>query len=211
MMTRTATPDWDFFLSDLDPASSPPHVPLRRRLYAAACTARALWIFRTHGWARAHPYLQRLAAQPAGLNSRVNSSHGIGQRLRQHITAALQARRQQWTTRPHGGANSYATLHPDQAVRLARQEIFPCQLVTRALIPNALCLPRSLALATYLTALGLPAQVIVARGLTTAVPRNTFHSWTELYGTVINDNPDVQLGYTALQRVPSNKTVPPMR
>jgi transglutaminase superfamily protein len=106
---------------------------------------------------------------------------------------------------PHGGVNAYATLPPDQAVHLARQEIFPCQLITRALIPNALCLPRSLALATYLTTLGLPAQVIVARGLTTAVPRNTFHAWTELYGTVVNDNPDVQLGYTTLQRVPSTK------
>jgi hypothetical protein len=60
-------------------------------------------------------------------------------------------------------------------------------------------------LATYLSALGLPAEVTVARAITTEVSMNSFHSWTELYGTVLNDNPDVQLGYKVLQRVTSRK------
>ncbi len=71
----------------------------------------------------------------------------------------------------------------------------------RAVHPNGLCLPRSLALATYLAAIGLPAQVIVARERICTNPRYGFHSWTELHGEVLNDNQDVTLGFTVLQRV----------
>lgn len=167
MSTRSATLDWEFFFIDPDPASSPPRVPLRLRLYAAARTAQALRIYRKHGWGAAHRYLHEL--------------------------------------RPGPGSTAYAALSPDAAVRLAWREVFTCQLVARALAPNALCLPRSFALATYLSALGLPAEVTVARAITTEVSMNSFHSWTELYGTVLNDNPDVQLGYKVLQRVTSRK------
>ncbi|MFI6504071.1 lasso peptide biosynthesis protein [Nonomuraea typhae] len=75
------------------------------------------------------------------------------------------------------------------------------QLVLRVVLPDGLCLPRSLTLATYLSALGLPAEMTIARALSTSVPKNSFHSWTELYGTVLNGNPDVQLGYRVLQRI----------
>ena len=45
--------------------------------------------------------------------------------------------------RPAPGSTAYAALSPDAAVRLAWREVFTCQLVARALVPNALCLPRS--------------------------------------------------------------------
>jgi hypothetical protein len=172
MRKQDTTLDWEFFLIDLDPTSSPPRIPLRLRLYAAARTVRALRIYRKHGWAVAHQYLRELCPGP--------------------------------------GSSTYAALSPDTAVRLAWREVFTCQLIVRALMPHALCLPRSFALATYLSALGLPAEVTIARALVTAVPKNSFHSWTELYGVVINDNSDVQLGYRVLQRVTSrnHNTVP---
>ncbi|MGI5170275.1 lasso peptide biosynthesis protein [Spirillospora sp. CA-253888] len=120
-------------------------------------------------------------------------------------------RRRGWPTarerlsrlRPGPGSAVCAGLAPATALRLARREIFHCQLVARVLMPSALCLPRSFALAAHLRALGLPAQVTLARARTNAVPLNTFHSWTELYGVVVNDNPDVQLGYSVLQRFPA--------
>lgn len=167
-MSRAATKlDWEFFLSDLDPATTPPGIPLPLRTYAAARTFRALWIYRRHGWTAAHPYLRRL--------------------------------------RPGPGSAALAALPAGTALRLARREIFTSQLIHRTVIPDGLCLPRSLALATYLSALGLPAQVTIARLRTVAMPKNSFHSWTELYGTVLNDNPDVQLGYAVLQRVAASQ------
>ncbi|WP_433335583.1 lasso peptide biosynthesis protein [Spirillospora sp. CA-294931] len=168
MRGPVTTPDWEFFLDDLDPATAPPRVPLPLRAHAMAATARALWIYRRRGWGVAHEHLQRLAPGP--------------------------------------GTGAYTALPAATAIRLARREIFYCQLVARVLTPDGLCLPRSFALATYLTALGLPAQATVARARTSAVPRNTFHSWTELHGAVLNDNPDVQLGYTVLQRVPARNS-----
>jgi hypothetical protein len=107
MSTRNATLDWEFFFIDPDPASSPPRVPLRLHLYAAARTAQALRIYRKHGWGAAHRYLHEL--------------------------------------RPGPGFTAYAALSPDAAVRLAWREVFTCQLVARALAPNALCMPRSFA------------------------------------------------------------------
>ncbi|WP_410643440.1 lasso peptide biosynthesis protein [Amycolatopsis sp. lyj-346] len=160
-----STPDWEFFLTDPDPATQPPPVPWRLRRYAMARTARALWTYRKHGWPRAYPYLQRLCPGPGA--------------------AAL-------TAVDHG-----------TAIRLARREIFFAQLVARVLLPNGLCLPRSFALATYLNAIGSPAQVIVARGKTAALPTHEFHAWTQLHGSVLNDFADVLLGYTVLQRVPT--------
>ncbi|GAB2802443.1 lasso peptide biosynthesis protein [Streptomyces daliensis] len=169
-MSAATTPDWEFFLTDLDPATAPPRVPVPLRAYALAHTARALWLYRRRGWAGAHPYLRHL--------------------------------------RPGPGAAALAALPAGTALRLARREVFASQLVHRALLPDGLCLPRSLALATHLSALGLPAQVTIARLRTVAMPKNSFHSWTELYGTVLNDNPDVQLGYTVLQRVASEASGP---
>jgi hypothetical protein len=165
MSTSDTTPDWEFFLTDLDPVTQPPPVPWRLRCYAMARTARALWTYRRHGWPHAYPYLQRV--------------------------------------RPASGAAALTALDHDTAVRLARREIFFAQLVARVLMPNGLCLPRSLALATYLNAIGLPAQVIVARGRTAALPTHEFHAWTQLHGSVLNDFTDVLLGYTVLQRVPT--------
>ncbi|MGK5545547.1 lasso peptide biosynthesis protein [Streptomyces sp. URMC 127] len=104
--------------------------------------------------------------------------------------------------RPVRGSAAFAGLPPATAVRLARREILASQLVLRAMLPNGLCLPRSLALTAYLCALGLPARMTVARGRALSAPANAFHSWTELHGAVLTDNPDVRLGYTVLQRVP---------
>ncbi|WP_158673736.1 lasso peptide biosynthesis protein [Streptomyces klenkii] len=104
--------------------------------------------------------------------------------------------------RPVRGSAALSGLPPATAVRLARREILAAQLVLRAMVPNGLCLPRSLALTVYLCALGLPARMTVARGRALSTPANAFHSWTELHGAVLTDNPDVQLGYTVLQRVP---------
>ncbi|NJP96280.1 lasso peptide biosynthesis B2 protein [Nonomuraea sp. FMUSA5-5] len=139
-------------------------------------------------------------------------------RLRGHAMARTAAAL--WTYNRHGwpaaqrylrelaparGSAPITRLPEATAVRLARREVLFCQLVTRVLAPDGQCLPRSFALAVHLNALGLPAQVIVARGRTISVPRNAFHSWTELYGHVLNDNPDVQLGYAVLQRVQSGR------
>ncbi|WP_367129744.1 MULTISPECIES: lasso peptide biosynthesis protein [Streptomyces] len=104
--------------------------------------------------------------------------------------------------RPVRGSAALSGLPPATAVRLARREILAAQLVLRAMVPNGLCLPRSLALTVYLCALGLPARMTVARGRALSTPANAFHSWTELHGAVLTDNPDVRLGYTVLQRVP---------
>jgi hypothetical protein len=161
-MTVKPTVDWEFFITNLDPASAPPPIPLRLRQYTTARTCRALWTYRTRGWIPAHRYLRQLRGGP--------------------------------------GSATNTELPTATAVRLARQQVFPCQLLVRALIPNALCLPRSFALATYLAAIGLPAEVTIARALI-APPQDSFHSWTELYGVVLNDTPDVQLGYKVLQRV----------
>ncbi|MFF0489296.1 lasso peptide biosynthesis protein [Nocardia sp. NPDC003482] len=99
------------------------------------------------------------------------------------------------------GPRPLTHLAPAVAIRLARREVLYSQLTLRVTHPDALCLPRSLSLATYLSALGLPAEVIVARERTCTNPRYSFHSWTELYGEVLNDNPDVTLGFAVLQRV----------
>lgn len=99
------------------------------------------------------------------------------------------------------GSTHVAALPKATAIRMARRELFTSQLIFRVVIPNGLCLPRSYALATYLSSLGLPAKVILARPLTMVTPKDDFHSWTELYDEVINDEPDVQLGYRVLQRV----------
>ncbi len=92
-------------------------------------------------------------------------------------------------------------LEPAIAIRLARREIVFSQLVLRAVHPNGMCLPRSLSLGVYLSAIGLPAEVIVARERTCTNPRYAFHSWTELHGEVLNDNPDVTIGFSVMQRV----------
>ncbi|WP_191094032.1 lasso peptide biosynthesis protein [Nocardia colli] len=155
--------DWEYFLTDLDPATNPPRIPLRLRQYAVARTFRALWIYRRYGWVPAQRYLQKLPGGP--------------------------------------GAAIQTILPAATAIRLARREVLTSQLVLRVVIPNGLCLPRSFALATYLSALGLPAEVTIARPLTRVTPKDDFHSWTELYGVVINDEPDVQLGYRVLHRV----------
>jgi hypothetical protein len=154
--------DWDWFLYDLDPATTPPRVPVRLRMRAVGATVRVLWILRRRGWASAYRYLEQL-----------RPSHGL------------------------------VALSADTAVRLARREIFTCQLIVRAMAPNGLCLPRSLALATYLCSIGLPAEVTLARTRSCGKPRDTFHSWTELHGTVLNEKQDIPMGYSVLQRVSS--------
>jgi hypothetical protein len=86
------------------------------------------------------------------------------------------------------------------AILLVRREVLFSQLVLRAMAPHALCLPRALALGVYLSALGLPAEVVVARERAPTHPRYGFHAWTELYGDVVNDRPEVQIGHSVLQR-----------
>ncbi|QIS20606.1 hypothetical protein F6W96_22215 [Nocardia terpenica] len=114
---------------------------------------------------------------------------------------------------PGPGWRGPAELEPAVAIRLARREILFSQLVLRAVHPNGLCLPRALSLGTYLSAIGLPAEVIVARERTCTNPRYSFHSWTELYGEVLNDNQDVTLGFSVMQRISapavSSRTHPP--
>ncbi|MGW0534772.1 lasso peptide biosynthesis B2 protein [Streptomyces sp. NPDC003032] len=87
------------------------------------------------------------------------------------------------------------------AIRLARHELPHCQLVVRLFDPDALCLSRSFALAVHLSALGLPAEIVIARQRSSIGARFAFHSWTELHGEVLNDVPAVQSGHTVLQRV----------
>lgn len=103
--------------------------------------------------------------------------------------------------RPVPGSDRYAALPPLAAIRLARQEILWSQLVLRVLEPNGLCLPRSLSLAVYLSVLGLPCEVTVARELCSSNPAYSFHSWAELHGEVLNDTPAVKQGFKVLQRV----------
>ncbi|MCM6778510.1 lasso peptide biosynthesis protein [Nocardia sp. CDC159] len=102
---------------------------------------------------------------------------------------------------PGPGWRTPANLPPAVAIRLASREILFSQLTLRATHPNGLCLPRSLSLATYLCSLGLPAEVIIARSRTCTSPTYSFHSWTELYGEVLNDNQDVTIGFSVMQRV----------
>jgi transglutaminase superfamily protein len=103
--------------------------------------------------------------------------------------------------RPVPGTERYAALPPLAAIRLARQEILWSQLVRRILEPKGLCLSRSFSLAVYLSALGLPCEVTVARELCANDPKYSFHSWAELHGEVLNDTPVVKQGFKVLQRV----------
>ncbi|WP_082876029.1 lasso peptide biosynthesis protein [Nocardia pseudobrasiliensis] len=73
---------------------------------------------------------------------------------------------------------------------------WPCEQCLRAE-----CAYRSLSLGAYLSAIGLPAEAIIARERTCTNPRYACHSWTELYGEVLNDNPDVTIGFSVMQRV----------
>jgi hypothetical protein len=135
-------------------------------------------------------------------------------RLRLHALlatagAARTYRRRGWSrarlllegARPGPGATRLGGLPAETAVRLARRQVFWSQLVMRILMPRADCLPRSLALARYLAVLGLPAEICVARALTSTFDKDNFHAWTELHGVVLNDNQDVTVGYRVLQRI----------
>ncbi len=93
-----------------------------------------------------------------------------------------------------------APARPPDAVRLARREVLPCLTALRLADPNALCLPRSYALATYLTTLGLPVELVVARQRSSIDGRFACHAWTELHGEVLADIPGVRTGFTVLQR-----------
>lgn len=111
------------------------------------------------------------------------------------------------TLRPGQGANANTALPPAVAIRLSWRNMLLSQLILRVLDPNALCLARSYALTVYLSALGLPATVAVAREKLTTNSRYNFHAWSELHGTVLNDSPEVPSGYTVLQRVACQRLV----
>jgi hypothetical protein len=136
--------------------------------------------------------------------------------MRLRVRAALHAaralrmlRKQGWgpahrylqQLRPVPGTDRHTALPPLVAIRLARQEIVWSQLVLRILEPRGLCLPRSFSLAVYLSALGLPCEVTVARELCSSNPEYSFHSWAELHGEVLNDSAAVKQGFKVLQRV----------
>ncbi|MFE2184653.1 lasso peptide biosynthesis B2 protein [Streptomyces sp. NPDC059455] len=131
--------------------------------------------------------------------------------LRATAVTAWTYRRRGWSgarlllegARPAPGAWRPRELHPDVSVLLARRQVFWSQSVLRILLPRADCLPRSLALARCVSALGLPAEVCVARALTSTFEKDTFHAWTEIHGIVLNDNQDVTVGYRVLQRIGS--------
>ena len=105
---------------------------------------------------------------------------------------------------PIRGTERYTALEAPVAIRLAREQVASSQLVLRVVEPDGLCLPRSLSLTVYLSALGLPCEVTVARELCSSNPQYSFHSWAELYGEVINDTPSVKQGFKVLQRVRSD-------
>jgi hypothetical protein len=135
---------------------------------------------------------------------------GLRARALVHTARALRMLREQgWgpahrylqELRPVPGSDRYAALPPLAAIGLARQEMLWSQLVLRILEPNGLCLPRSFSLAVYLSALGLPCEVTVARELCSNNPQYSFHSWTELHGEVLNDAAAVKQGFKVLQRV----------
>jgi len=137
-------------------------------------------------------------------------SIGLRARAMVHTARALwMLRKQGWgpahryllELRPLPGTDRYAALPRLTAIRLAREEMPWSQVVLRILEPNGLCLPRSFSLAVYLSALGLPCEVTVARELCSSSPEYSFHSWTELHGEVINDTSVVKQGFKVLQRV----------
>ncbi|MGV9881555.1 lasso peptide biosynthesis protein [Streptomyces sp. NPDC003006] len=84
--------------------------------------------------------------------------------------------------------------------------------VVRLFDPDALCLTRSSALAVHLSALGVPAETVIARQRSPIGAPFACHSWTELHDEVLNDVPAaVQSGHTVLQRVgcpPLSEPVP---
>ncbi len=83
--------------------------------------------------------------------------------------------------------------------------MLPCLTWLRLADPEALCLPRSYALVTYLTTLGLPAEVVVARQRSSIGGRFAFHAWAELYDEVLGDIPGLGTGFTVLQRIGSQE------
>ncbi|MEV1079645.1 lasso peptide biosynthesis B2 protein [Streptomyces sp. NPDC050211] len=125
------------------------------------------------------------------------------------VRAARLLRRRGWpdaqwylrTLRPA----SQAPWEPTEAVRLARSEVLPCLTWLRLADPDALCLPRSYALATYLTTLGLPAEVVVGRQRSSIGGRFAFHAWAELYDEVLGDIPGLKAGFAVLLRVGSEE------
>ncbi|MBZ4019303.1 hypothetical protein CCS38_26885 [Streptomyces purpurogeneiscleroticus] len=137
---------------------------------------------------RTSPSARLAAAVHTARALRVLSRHGWG---------AAQVRLRD--LRPATGA--HRGLPEATAIRVARRELPRCQLVVRLADPNALCLARSFALAVHLSAIGLPAETVIARQRSSIGARFAFHSWTELYGEVLNDVPVVQSGHTVLQRV----------
>jgi hypothetical protein len=140
---------------------------------------------------------------------------GVRARAMVHTARALRLlRKQGWgpahrylkQLHPLAGSERYAALPPLTAIRLARQEMVWSQVVLRILEPEGLCLPRSLSLAVYLSALGLPCEITVARELCSSSPEYSFHSWTELHGEVLNDSSVVKQGFKVLQRVSADAT-----
>ncbi|MFH8350326.1 lasso peptide biosynthesis protein [Streptomyces sp. NPDC018045] len=160
----------------------------------AADRATADWAFLLWGEDAAGPVPR--TPPSAHLAAAVHTARAL-RGLRRHGWGVAQTRLRD--LRPATGA--HRGLPVATAVRLARRELARCQLVVRLTEPNALCLARSFALAVHLSVLGLPAETIIARQRSSIGARFAFHSWTELYGEVLNDVPVVQSGHTVLQRV----------
>ncbi|GHO90740.1 hypothetical protein KSF_007880 [Reticulibacter mediterranei] len=111
------------------------------------------------------------------------------------------------TLRPGRGANEHTTLPVPVALRLAWRNVLPSQVLAHLFGSNARCLVRSYALALYLSAIGLPVTLMVAREKLTIHAQYNFHAWSDLYGTVLNDSSEVPRGYTVLQRIVCQRLV----
>jgi|GEM_PF-2326454 hypothetical protein len=94
-----------------------------------------------------------------------------------------------------------------EAIRLGRRESIVCWLVARLIDPSLSCLSRSTALTAYLRALGLPAQLVIGRAYFLNNAIYSFHAWTEMYGTVIDDDETVPSRYAVILRLPKDAAI----
>lgn len=91
---------------------------------------------------------------------------------------------------------------PEEAARIARRQLPWLRLPGRFIGESYVCLPNSVSLTAGLIALGLQAQVVVAKPMYFLSPEFEFHAWVEVQGIAINDNPLTQRSCIVLLRCP---------